>query len=240
MHFNFQVVWQNLVSPYILGGVWTTVWLTLVAMAVGLVLGLVAALGRISVFWPIRGVASFYVWLFRGTPLLVQLILWYSGLPEIGIRLTGLESAVLGLGLNEGAYMCEIIRAGLLSVDGGQMEAAKALGMPYALAMRRIIIPQAIRVILPPTGNEFIAMLKNTSLVSVIAVSELLLRTENVISTTFQTLELLSVASIYYLSLTSLFTLIQGRVERWSQRGSSGSAPPKRQRARLIRAGVNR
>ncbi len=219
MNFDWHVVGQYLVSSYLLGGVWTTIWLTLIAMAAGLAFGLLSALGRISRNPVIRFVSSAYVWLFRGTPLLVQLILWYTGLPEIGIRLSGLSAAVIGLGLNEGAYMCEIIRAGLLSVDVGQMEAASALGMTYRLAMRRIVVPQAIRVIIPPTGNEFIAMLKNTSLVSTIAVSELLLRTENVISVNFRTLELLIVAAIYYLLLTSIFSLLQARLEAWSQRG---------------------
>lgn len=219
MHFSFPVVWNNVASLYLIGGAWTTLWLTLVAMAAGLAFGLVAALGRLSRWRIPKAAAAFYIWLFRGTPLLVQLVMWYTGLPEIGIHLSGIMAAVIGLGLNEGAYMAEIIRAGILSVDHGQMEAAKALGMTSGLAMQRIIIPQAIRVIIPPTGNEFIGMLKNTSLVSVIAVSELLLRTENLISTTFRTLELLTVASIYYLFLTSLLTLMQRRVERWSQQG---------------------
>lgn len=223
MNFDLHIVWQYLFSTFLLGGAETTVWLTLVAMAAGLAFGLLSALGRISRNKAIRFVSSAYVWLFRGTPLLVQLVLWYTGLPEIGIRLSGLEAAVIGLGLNEGAYMCEIIRAGLLSVDVGQMEAANALGMTYRLAMRRIIVPQAIRVIIPPTGNEFIAMLKNTSLVSTIAVSELLLRTEDIISVNFRTLELLTVAAIYYLVLTSIFSLLQVRIEAWSQRGMAGT-----------------
>lgn len=219
MNFKPYVVWHYLFSSYLLGGVWMTLWLTLSAMAAGLVFGMVAALWRDSKIWAVRWVAKGYVWIFRGTPLLVQLILWYTGLPEIGIRLSAIDAAIIGLGLNEGAYMSEIIRAGLASVDVGQMEAAAALGMTRRLAMRRIVIPQAIRVIIPPAGNEFIAMLKNTSLVSTISVSELLLRTENVISVNFRTLELLTVAAFYYLALTSVFSWVQVRVERWSQRG---------------------
>lgn len=219
MNFHFDVVSNNLFSSYLLGGAWNTIWLTLAAMTFGLVLGLIAALGRMSRYRSARYIAHFYIWLFRGTPLLVQLVMWYTGLPQIGIRLSGLMAALIGLGLNEGAYLAEIIRAGILSVDTGQMEAAKSLGMTSRLAMRLIIIPQAIRTIIPPTGNEFIGMLKNTSLVSTIAVAELLLRTENLISTSFRTLELLSIASIYYLALTTIFSIIQRRVERWSQRG---------------------
>ncbi|MHB1625816.1 MAG: amino acid ABC transporter permease [Candidatus Dormibacteria bacterium] len=223
MNYSLQVVWHYVFSPYLLVGVLTTAWLTLAAMAVGLAVGLIAAFGRISRSAVLRLGSGAYVFFFRGIPLLVLLILFYTGLPQIGIRLSALQAAVLGLGLNEGAYMCEIIRAGILSVDVGQMEASSALGMTYRLAMRRIIVPQAVRVIIPPTGNQFIAMLKNTSLVSTIAVSELLLRTENIISVNFRTLELLTVAAFYYLLLTSLLTLLQIPIEAWSQRGVLGA-----------------
>src|SRR5207253_8352741 len=144
--------------------------LSVVAQFFGILLGLFAALMKISKNPVLVGVSSFYIWLFRGTPLLVQLIVFATGLYEIGIHLKLLTAALLALSINEGAYMAEIVRAGIQSIDSGQMEAAKSLGMTYAQGMRRIVLPQAARVILPPTGNEFNNMLKSSSLASVISV----------------------------------------------------------------------
>ncbi len=186
-------------------------------MAIGVTLGLLGALGAISKFRPVRFLVGAYLWIFRGTPVIVQIIFWYDATAELTnnrINLSSLVAGVLALGVNEGAYMTEIIRAGLISVDRGQLEAARSLGMPYGLAMRRIVIPQAIRVILPPTGNQFIGMLKTTSLLFTIAVPEIYATGVNLYSANFRYFEVLSVVSIWYLMLTSILTFAQRRLER--------------------------
>lgn len=203
----------------------------MLSQAAGNVLGLFAALGRLSpqripIF---RWLAGLYIWLFRGTPLLVQIIFIYFALPEMtGGRLIipgflGLTSefwsAFIALALNEGAYMAEIVRAGITSVESGQMEAAQSLGMTRGLAMRRIIVPQAIRFIIPPTGNEFISMLKNTSLASVIGASDLLYQAQQIYSGNGKYFELLSVIVIWYLAMTTVATYFQGHIERHFERG---------------------
>ena len=161
----------------------------------------------------LRGISNFYIWLFRGTPLLVQLIIFATGLYEVGIHLDLLTAALLALSLNEGAYMAEIVRAGIQSVDPGQMEAAKSLGMTYGLGMRRIVLPQALRVILPPTGNEFNNMLKSSSLASVISVGELLQHAGDLNHLYFKTLETFTIVSCYYLAMTTVWTWVQGWIE---------------------------
>jgi len=157
--------------------------------------------------------ASFYVWLMRGTPVLVQLIIIYTGLPQLGIRLNVIESSLIGLGLNEGAYLAEIIRAGILSVPRGQFEAARAVGMTYPKLMRIVVLPQAIRIIIPPLGNTFNGLLKTTSLASVISMEELLRRTEVLIQVQFKVLEIFIVAALYYLVLTTIWGFVQDRLE---------------------------
>lgn len=237
MGFSISVYLHNLTSPYLLQGVSVTAWLTIAAMAGGILLALPLALASNSHVRLVQAPARLYVWLFRGTPLLVQLVAWYTGLPQVGVRLPAIVAAVVGLALNEAAYMAEILRASLISVDRGQVDAARALGMHPWLVLRRIVFPQTIRIALPPTGNEVIGMLKNTSLVSTIAVGELFLKTENVISSTFMTLELLAVASTYYLAMTTIVSAIQLLAERRSRQhlrisGKSGAvrslkgAPP--------------
>ncbi len=167
----------------------------------------------------ISGPANFYVWFFRGTPLLIQLLFWYNGIPQlfdnpdITRELTSFRVAIFGLAVNEGAYMTEIVRAGIESVEKGQTDAAKSLGMTYAMTMRRIILPQAFRVILPPTGNEFIAMLKNSSLAFAIGLVELSNAARSIYSVNYNVMELLAVASIWYLVMTSVFSLIQAELE---------------------------
>jgi polar amino acid transport system permease protein len=191
-----------------------TLELTLLAQFMGIVLGVLAALAKTSKVLPLRIIAEFYIWLFRGTPVLVQLLIWYTLLaqtPEFTI-------ALIALGLNEGAYMAEIVRAGLEAVDKGQTEAAQSLGMRYGNIMRRIILPQAMRVVVPPTGNELISMLKTTSLASVISLSELLQRAQNIYECAdcdgaLHVLELLAIAAIYYLFLTTIFTVGQLYIE---------------------------
>jgi polar amino acid transport system permease protein len=243
--FKWDVVRKYLFSSSILEGVKTTLLLTVIAMAMGIVGGILLAVMRLSKNPILSGVSWVYIWLFRGTPVLVQLLFWYN-LPSViqsislGVPFgpgwlitddpttifTKLVAACLGLGLNEAAYMAEIARAGILSVDEGQVEAASALGMTRRLSMRRIVLPQAMRVIIPPTGNETISMLKTSSLASVISVVELLYTAQIIYGRTFQVIPLLIVASIWYLFMTSILTVGQYYIERRFARGASRSLPP--------------
>src|ERR1041384_8254861 len=187
MNFDWSSFWHYLVQPssVYLHGLWLTLSLSVVSQSLGTLIGVAAALGTQSRFRAVRALVAFYTWLMRGTPLLVQIIFIYTALAagnvfrfedlNLGFVIIpgNIQAAIVALSLNEGAYMTEIVRAGILSVDTGQIEAAKPLGMAYFKPMRRIVLPQAVRVILPPLGNEFNAMLKNTTLVSVIGVPEL-------------------------------------------------------------------
>ncbi len=242
---QWDVVGKYLFNSSILQGVKTTILLTIIAMAMGIVGGVILAIMRLSANPILSGVAWVYIWLFRGTPVLVQLLFWYN-LPtvvqsiSVGIPfgpgwlltddpktiITKLAAACLGLGLNEAAYMAEIARAGILSVNEGQVEAASALGMPRRLTMRRIVLPQAMRVIIPPTGNETISMLKTSSLASVISLIELLYAAQIIYGRNFKVIPLLIVASIWYLFMTSILTIGQFYVERRFARGSSRNLPP--------------
>lgn len=231
-NFQWPVFFHYLFADIMLEGLGLTVWLTVVAMVVGISLGIVLAVARMSANPVVAGLTALYLWFFRGTPILVQLIFWYNlaalfpvisiGIPfgptlfegSANDLITPFTAAILGLGLNEAAYMAEIVRAGILSVGSGQDEAARALGMRRLLAMRRIILPQALRVIIPPTGNETIGMLKMTSLVSVIALSELLYSAQTIYSRTFETIPLLLVACFWYLVLTTALTFFQSAIER--------------------------
>lgn len=240
--FGWPVVWHYLFSPVILAGLLNTLWLTAIAMCLGATLGILLAVMCLARNPVVAGGAGVFIWFFRGTPALVQLIFWYNlaalypayhiGIPFIAPSLisgsvndliTPFTAAILGLGLNEGAYMAEIVRAGIVSVDRGQADAARALGMTQLVALRRIILPQAMRFIIPPTGNEAIGMLKTTSIVSVIALSDLLYSAQSIYSRNFQTIPLLLVASLWYLALTSLFSLAQSRIERRFNRGQTGA-----------------
>jgi polar amino acid transport system permease protein len=219
LNFDPSVFWHFLFYPPIVDGAKLTIVASVVSQALGIVLGLFLALGRLSrsrlPIW--RWIAGAYIWLFRGTPLLVQLLFVYDAIPQMTnnrIVLGSITSALIALSLNEGAYMAEIIRAGIQSVDTGQVEAAKALGMTYPKTMRRIVLPQAVRFIIPPTGNEFISMLKNTSLASVVSAQELLYQTEQVSANNYAYFELLSVAAVWYLAMTTVATWFQSRLER--------------------------
>ncbi len=203
-----------LVSPYLLAGAWATLWLTAAAMALGLVLGFALALLRRSKRRWLSAPAALYVWFFRGTPLLVQLIVIYTGLPQLGLRFSVVESALIGLTLNEAAYLAEIIRSGLAAVPEGQFGAGRALGLREWQIMRLVVMPQALRLILPPLGNSVNGLLKTTSITSVISMEELLRRTQELVQDRFEVLELFAVASIYYLALTSAWSLVQDRIER--------------------------
>jgi polar amino acid transport system permease protein len=211
--WDWTAFFHYLHSKYLLTGAGVTLALALASLAIGMCCGLVAALMRMSSNPFLNKPASFYVWLMRGTPVLVQLIIIYTGLPQLGIRLNVIESALLGLGLNEGAYLAEIIRAGILSVPRGQFEAARAVGMPYPTLMRIVVLPQALRIIIPPLGNTFNGLLKTTSLASVISMEELLRRTEELIQIQFKVLEIFIVAALYYLVLTTIWGFIQERLE---------------------------
>lgn len=238
-NFEWGVVGDNLFDSTILQGLLKTLYLTVISMVIGVVLGVVLAVMRLSKNPLVSSASWFYIWIFRGTPLLVQIIFWFNisalyhtitfGLPFVHIDgnalITPFLAGMLALGLNEGAYMSEIVRAGILSVDEGQQEASAALGMGRLQTMRRIILPQAMRVIVPPTGNETISMLKNTALVSVIAVPELLYSAQIIYSRTYQTIPLLIVASIWYLAITSIMSFGQYYVERYYARGSTRNLP---------------
>lgn len=251
--FQWDVVAKYFGSHVILTGLLRTLELTVIAMAIAIVLGTVLAVMRLSAS-PILASSSWaYIWFFRGTPLLVQLILLYNisalfpklgiGIPfgpqfltaNVNVIITPFVAAINGLGLNEAAYMAEIVRAGILSVDRGQSEAAQALGMRSGTIMRRIVLSQSMRVILPPTGNQVISMLKYTSLVSVITLPELLYSAEIVYTRTFQTIPLLIVASRWYLLVTTVLTLGQFFLERHFGRGT-GRAQPVPLPIRLLRS----
>lgn len=238
-----NVIWKTvgdkLFDPSIIAGLGNTVIISVSAMALGLVLGILFAVMRLSKNPVTNTVAWLYIWFFRGTPVYVQLLVWfnlslifqYVNLGPIYKQetvelMTPFMVALLGLGLNEGAYMAEIVRAGIQSVDEGQSEASHALGMTQTQTMRRVVLPQAMRVIIPPSGNEFINMLKTSSLVSAVQYTELLRASSNIGSTAGAIMEMLFVASIWYLALTSVFSVGQYYLERRYARGSLRSLPP--------------
>jgi polar amino acid transport system permease protein len=220
-----------------------TLELTAISMAIGIVLGILLAVMRLSPNPLVSGASWVYIWLFRGTPILVQILLWYNvaalyprlslGIPfgpqfvhfSTGSLITPFVAGMLALGLNEGAYMAEIVRAGIISVDEGQTEAAQSLGMTRLQAMRRIVLPQAMRVIVPPTGNETISMLKTTALVSVIATTDLLYSVQLIYSVNYRTIPLLFVASIWYVIVTTVLSIGQYYLERHFGRGASRDLP---------------
>jgi polar amino acid transport system permease protein len=228
----------------ILKGLVATLELTVIAMAIGIVGGVILALMRLSSNPMLSSAAWLYIWFFRGTPVLVQLIFWFNikalfgdislGIPfgpmfitwDVNSLVTTFVAAILGLGLNEAAYMSEIVRAGILSVDEGQTEAAHALGMRRLKVMRRIVLPQAMRVIIPPTGNETISMLKTTSLASTVAFTELLKAGEDIFNANYRTIPLLIVVSVWYIIVTSVLSVGQYYLERYFGRGSSRELPP--------------
>ena len=227
MNFDLNVFWEYLLRPssIYLHGLWLTLSISVLCQAIGTVLGLFIALAQISRYRTLVLPARFFVWAFRGTPLLVQIVFIYTGLAAAGVFrfqdidlgfavLPGnIQAGIIALALNEAAYMAEIIRAGIGSVSVGQTEASKSLGMTYPLYMRRIILPQAARVVVPPLGNEFNSMLKNTTLLSVIGVPELLLATQMVTTITFRVFELYLVVACYFLTLTTLWGFVQKRIE---------------------------
>lgn len=232
-NIEWSFVEQFLTARSIMFGLLNTIVMALLAMALGVVLGVLVAIMRMSQNPVLRYVASGYVWLFRGTPLILQLLLWFNlalifpslslpGLFEFKTVevITPFVAALLGLGINQGAYTSEVVRAGLLSVDSGQYEAAKSIGMPRLQALRRVILPQAMRIIIPPVSNEFIGMVKMTSLASVIQYSELLYNAQNIYYANARVMELLIVAGIWYLAVVTVLTFGQSRLERRFGRGA--------------------
>jgi polar amino acid transport system permease protein len=242
--FEWGQIGHFLFDHRITSGVVVTIELTIVAQALGIVLGVLLAVMRLSPNPLVAGGSWLYVWFFRGTPVLVQILFWYNiaalypsihlGIPfgpqfvaiNANSVVTPFMTVALGLGLNEGAYMSEIVRAGIISVEEGQTEAALSLGMTRLQTMRRIVLPQAMRVIIPPTGNETISMLKTTSLAFVVAGADLLSAAENIAGANFEPIPLLIVASLWYLAITSVLYVGQYYLERFYARGSSRELPP--------------
>jgi polar amino acid transport system permease protein len=233
---EWSVVGRFLTVPVIVNGIVNTVVMAIAAMALGIVLGLIVAVMRLTSNPVLQAVAGGYTWLFRGSPVILQLLLWFNlalVFPVIGIPgiwsgravdiMTPFLSALLGLGINQGAYTSEVIRAGMLSVDEGQYEAAQAIGMTRRRILRRIVLPQAMRVVIPPLGNEFIGMVKMTSLASVIQYPEVLHNAENIYYANSRVIELLIVAGIWYLAVVSVLTPLQMLLERRFARGSARS-----------------
>ncbi|MFF2844480.1 amino acid ABC transporter permease [Paenarthrobacter sp. NPDC057981] len=236
--YEWDVAFSWFTSERLFTGLLRTLGLTAISMVVGIVVGVLLALARLAPNAIVAGVAAFLIWFFRGVPVFVQLLFWgfiaaiypriEIGVPfgpeffsvDANVLITPFVAAVLGLGLNEGAYMSEIVRAGLLSVNRGQTEAATALGMRRFAILTRIVLPQAMKVIVPPTGNQTISMLKTTSLVSVLAFPELLYSAQLVYSANFKTIPLLIAASMWYLLVTSILSLGQYFIERHYNRGT--------------------
>lgn len=240
---HWDVVVRYIVSAPILQGLWITISLSVISMVIGLAIGVIVAVMQLSANPVMRIVAGSYSWFFRGTPLLVQLLFWFNigvifprlefGIPFGGPKLFGVEASIitpfiaglLGLAINEGAYMSQIVRAGVLAISPGQREAAESMGMSRWGIMTRIVLPQAMRVILPPTGNQFISMLKTSSLVSIIAGSDLLTVAQRIYLGNFEVISLLVVASIWYLLLTTIATIGQYFLEKRYSRGFDRSIP---------------
>ncbi|MBE1499834.1 polar amino acid transport system permease protein [Amycolatopsis lexingtonensis] len=250
---QWPVVGDYLFDDRILRGLQNTLILTVISMLIGIVGGILLAVMRLSPNPLTSGAAAVYIWLFRGTPLITQLIIWNFlalAYPRLGLGvpfgpefvswdtnqlITQFTASLLGLGLNEAAYMAEIVRGGIQSVDDGQLEAASALGMSRTKTLRRIILPQAMRVIIPPTGNETISMLKTTALVVVIGYYELMVAVQTIYAQNYKTVPLLLTAGAWYLFMTSVLTLIQIQIEKRFARGTSrGEANKTRWAGRML------
>ncbi|HSN02948.1 MAG TPA: amino acid ABC transporter permease [Acidimicrobiales bacterium] len=243
--FGWAIVFQYFTTRQVLDGLLVTIELTILAMTIGIVLGMMIAIMRLSHNRLVSGTAWSYTWFFRGTPVYVQLLFWFNisalyhtvtiGLPFLPVTFLHLDlvafftpfhTAMVGLGLNEAAYMSEIARSGLISVDEGQIEAATSLGMTRAQTLRLVILPQAMRVIIPPTGNEVISMLKTTSLAIAVALTELLQSVTLIYSANYEIMPLLIVASLWYLIVTTVLSIGQYYVERHYAKGALRTPPP--------------
>jgi polar amino acid transport system permease protein len=245
-HLNWSFFFDSIFRPddKIRFGLWLTVSISIVSQLLGVVLGTFAALGKMARLRAFRFIANFYVWFFRGTPLVVQIVLFYFGLsvariynwPDVsflGITIAGkIQAGIFALSLNEGAYFAEIVRAGILAIDPGQAEAGKALGMTYGRIMRRIVLPQAARVIIPPLGNEFNNMLKTTALLVLISVPELYTIFDQKQGNVFAPFEFFLACAVWYLLLTTIWSVIQAWIERKFAKGTAvgGDGPSLRER----------
>lgn len=216
---NIDAAFIGLWGPFVIGGAGLTVLVSAVSIFFATLLALIGAMGRLSSNPYLSGVAGLYVSFARGTPLVVQIYFVYLALPQVGIVLPAIPSGIIALSFNYGAYMTEIFRAGIQAVPQGQREAAESLGMPERLVMRRIVLPQALRIVIPAIGNDFVAMLKDSSLVSLLAVEELLFRAQLVGRQNFRSLETLIIAAAVYWGLTITFSFFQERLERRMARG---------------------
>jgi polar amino acid transport system permease protein len=234
----WKVVGQFFTAPAILNGLVNTIVMTACAMLLGITLGVLFAIMVMSPNPVLKGTAVLYIWFFRGTPLILQLLLWFNlalVFPRIGIPdvfsfrtvdiMTPFVATLLGLGINQGAYTAEVVRGGILSVDSGQTEAAAAIGMTRLTALRRIVMPQAMRVIIPPVGNEVISMVKLTSIASVIQYSEILRNAQTVYYANNYVIELLFVAAIWYLAVVTILSVGQHFLERHFGKGQRKTAP---------------
>jgi polar amino acid transport system permease protein len=210
---NVDGPWIATWAPFIIGGAGVTIFICVTSITLATALAVVGALARLSSNTVVYALASFYVSIVRGTPLLVQIFFIYFALPQLGIILPALLAGILALGFNYGAYMTEIFRAGIQAVPRGQREAAEALGLPEGTVMRRIVLPQAIRIVIPAIGNDFISMIKDSALVSAITVQEVLNRAETVGRPSLHTLQALVIAALVYWILTIAFSLVQERLE---------------------------
>ncbi|GAB3855333.1 amino acid ABC transporter permease [Nocardioides maradonensis] len=236
--YQWQTIGHYLTAPTVLRGLWLTIWMTVVVMVIATVLGLLIAVMRISKVLPVRILAMGYINLFRGTPVLVQLILWFNiaalypdirlGVPftslggtlDTNALISATTAAIIGLSLNEAAYMAEIVRGGFNSVPKGQLEAADSIGMSEGMKLRKIIIPQAMPTVIPATGNQMISMLKETSLVSVLGVADLLASVQLIYSRTYETIPMLLVACIWYLVASLLLSYPQSKIEAYYSRST--------------------
>jgi len=234
MNWSWDHFVQYLFSWYMFEGVVNTVWLAIVAMIIGCSLGVCLAFMRMSKSRMVRVAAGIYIWLWRGTPLLVQMVIIYTGLPQIGIKLNVIQSAILALSLHEGAYFAEIVRSGIMSVDKGQGDASQALGMTWWQRMRIVIIPQATRVVIPPLGNQFNLMLKTTSLASVISMEELLRHAQQLAQIEFRVLEVYICAALWYLLLTTIWGQVQIKLEAHYDRPFGPASGPTPQKSKPI------
>jgi len=217
--FNLDIAFMGHFFSFIMAGAGLTVLVSALSIALAVVLALLGALGRLSKNPIPNGISSFYISLIRGTPLLVQIFIWYLGLPQLGVILRPIAAGVLALGVNYGAYMTEIFRAGIQAIGKGQREAAEALGMSGAQTFRRIVLPQAFRIVIPPIGNDFIAMMKDSSLVYLMGVWELTFRAQKIGRQNFRTMETFIIAAAFYWLLTVIFQFLQGKLEDHMARG---------------------
>ncbi len=230
MNWSSETFFAYIGDPLFVNAAIVTIWVAVVSQIIGVVVGFGVALMQLSQNPALRWAANVHVWFWRGSPLLVQLFLLYFGLPQLGIRFNVIEAGLIGLGLNASGFMAEIIRGAILSVDRGEIEAARSLGISRGKTMWYVILPQAFRVIIPPLGNEFLSNLRTTSLLSVISFEELLRVTTLAINETFRPIELYSVAALYYLAMTTVWTLIQAGLERRFAAGWSATPTPRRSR----------